>query len=245
MLRIDLNADLGESFGAWRMGEDAELLQQLSSCNIACGFHAGDPQTMLATVRAAGQAGVAVGAHPSLPDLRGFGRREMAISAAELHADLLYQLGALSAMLRVESLPLHHVKPHGALYHMLARDPVLAAAFVEAVRSFDPSLKVYGPPTGALADACACHGLRHVGEGFVDRAYGADGKLLPRSQAAAVLRGEAALAQGLRLARGEPPPGDRVAVGTLCLHGDHPGALQLAQAMRQVLLDAGVEIAAP
>jgi 5-oxoprolinase (ATP-hydrolysing) subunit A len=246
----DLNADLGESYGAWRMGDDEALLAQVSSCNIACGFHAGDPLTMHRTVTLAVAAGVAIGAHPSLPDLIGFGRRQMQIDAEDLRALTLYQVAALAGFTRAANVPLHHVKAHGALYGMLATDPVMASAFVAAVKAFDAALAIYGPPQGALATAAGAAGLRYLREGFADRGYAADGNLLPRGKTGALLPLAAARQQGLRLARAEPVAAANgeyieMAIDTLCVHGDSPGALILAQQLRQDLLNAGLRICAP
>lgn len=247
--RCDLNADLGESFGAWRMGDDDALLAQISSCNIACGFHAGDPLTMQRTVAAALRHGVAIGAHPSLPDLVGFGRREMRVAADELQALTLYQCAALDGFVRAAGARLRHVKPHGALYGMLARDAQLAAAFVAAVATLDRALTIVGPPLGALRAATSEAGLRYAGEGFADRGYLADGSLVPRDRPHALLELDAACAQGLRLARGEAivaVDGSVLAfeVDTLCLHGDGAEALALARQLRCELDRAGIAVRA-
>jgi len=246
----DLNADLGESFGVWRMGDDDMLLAQVSSCNIACGFHAGDPLTMERTVAAARARGVAIGAHPSLPDLLGFGRREMRVSAAELRALTLYQIAALGGFTAAADVRMRHVKPHGALYGMLARDLILASAFVAAVRSFDPQLAVFGPPAGALRDASAAAGLSYVREGFADRGYQSTSALMARDQPGALLSLQDARTQGLRLVRGESiTAGDGsdicVQIDTLCLHGDGPEALELAPLLRGDLDAAGITVRAP
>lgn len=260
--RIDLNADLGESFGAWKMGADAELLQVVSSCNIACGFHAGDPLTMQRTVAAALANGVAIGAHPSLPDLVGFGRREMQIAADELGALVLYQVAALMGFCAARGARLHHVKAHGALYGMLARDRKLADAFCDAVYALDPMLLVYGPPQGELRAICAARGVGYVAEGFTDRGYLPDASLMPRSQPGALLDHDQALAQGVRIASGEAisvsGPGDEelpdelrthatlsLAVSSICVHGDGPHALGLARALRAALAAADIVVAAP
>ncbi len=247
--RIDLNADLGESFGAWTMGSDAELLRVVSSCNIACGFHAGDPLTMQRTVAAAVANRVAIGAHPSLPDLVGFGRREMQVSADELGALVLYQVAALMGFCATRGARLHHVKAHGALYGMLAREGVLADAFSAAVHGLDPNLMIYGPPQGELRAVCAARGIAYVAEGFADRGYQPNGSLVPRSQPGALLDHDQALAQGLRIARGaaiQSSTGSEldVEVGSLCVHGDGPHALELARALRVALAAADIEVAA-
>ena len=189
MKSIDLNCDLGESFGAWRMGDDAALLPLISSANIACGFHGGDPQIMARTVALAIEHDVAIGAHVSLPDLQGFGRREMRISTGEAHAMTLYQLGALHAFTRAAGTRLTHVKPHGALYNMAARDRALADAIADAVHQFDPTMRLVGLAGSALIDAGRTAGLSVAAEGFADRRYRADGSLQPRDESGAVIDG--------------------------------------------------------
>jgi len=251
MKRIDLNCDLGESFGAWRMGDDPELLALVSSANIACGFHAGDPTIMQRTVAEAAARGVAIGAHVSLPDLQGFGRREMAVTPAEVHAMTRYQLGALYAFARAAGVAVAHVKPHGALYNMAARDRVMADAIATAVRTFDPTLRLFGLAGSALLDAGRTVQLDVVSEAFADRRYRADGSLLPRSEPGAVIADDAeATAQAL----GMVTAGQVTAVGggvvqlqadTLCLHGDGAHAVAFARALRDALTQAGLRIAAP
>jgi UPF0271 protein len=251
MKRIDLNGDLGESFGAWRMGDDDALLALLSSANIACGFHAGDPDIMRRTVQRAKALGVAIGAHVSLPDLQGFGRREMSVSATEVHALTLYQIGALHAFTRAADVPLAHVKPHGALYNMAARDRVLAEAIVDAMHDFDPAMHLYGLAGSALIEAGRARGLSVVAEAFVDRRYCIDGSLQPRREPGAVIDDiEQALTQATAIAlHGEVSSSDGATLtmhaGTLCLHGDGAHALELARRLRVVLEGAGLRIAAP
>ena len=251
MNRIDLNGDLGESFGAWHMGDDDALLALLSSANIACGFHAGDPEIMRHTVARAMAHGVAIGAHVSLPDLQGFGRREMGVTAAEVHALTLYQIGALHAFTCAAGARLAHVKPHGALYNMAARDAVLADAIARAVRDFDPRLRLFGLAGSALLDAGKALGLAVAAEAFVDRRYRADGSLQPRRETGAVIEDtELALAQALGIARDgavHTPDGQRVQLhaDTLCLHGDGAHAVQLARRLRSELEAAGLRITAP
>ena len=251
MRSIDLNCDLGESYGAWRMGEDEAVLAQISSANVACGFHAGDPDTMRRTVQLAVARGVAIGAHPSLPDLQGFGRRELAVSADEAYALTLYQIGALAAFARGAGGALHHVKPHGALYNMAARDAALAAAIAAAVADFDRGLILVGLAGSALPQAGRAAGLAVAADAFCDRRYRADGSLTPRRDAGAVIHDiDAAVAQGLSIAlRGEATAGDgsRVAIAadTLCIHGDRPDAAAFARRLRSALGEAGVTIAAP
>lgn len=251
MTRIDLNCDLGESFGAWRMGEDAALLELVSSANIACGFHAGDPLIMQQTVSLAAARGVAIGAHVSLPDLQGFGRREMRVSADEAGAMTLYQLGALHAFVRAAGTRLAHVKPHGALYNMAARDRALADAIARAVRAFDPQLILFGLAGSALIDAGKAIGLPVAAEAFADRRYCADGSLQPRSETGAVIDdAHAAMEQALGIARDGvvvTADGHRINLhaDTLCLHGDGVHAVQLARQLRAALEQAGVRIVVP
>jgi UPF0271 protein len=247
---IDLNADLGEAFGAWRMGDDAGVMPWITSANIACGFHAGDPATMRRTVALCLEHGVAIGAHPSLPDLQGFGRREMQISPADAYAQTLYQLGALHALARAASTHVHHVKPHGALYNMAARDRALADAIATAVRDFSPTLILVGLAGGALIEAGQAVGLPVQREGFCDRRYRADGTLAPRGQAGAVIEDiEAAVTQAVAIAtRNEAIAGDgapvRIDADTLCVHGDRPNAAAFAERLHRALEGAGLRIAA-
>lgn len=247
---IDLNADLGESFGAWRMGDDAGVMPWITSANIACGFHAGDPTTMRATIALCAQHGVAIGAHPSLPDLQGFGRREMKISPDEVYAQTLYQLGALHALTKAAGTQLHHVKPHGALYNMAARDRALADAIATATRDFDRLLILVGLAGRALVDAGCDAGLTIQREGFCDRRYRADGSLTPRSEPGAVIENiDTAVAQAVSIAmRGEAFTVDgktvRIEADTLCVHGDRANATAFAEHLRRALEGAGVRIAA-
>ena len=248
---IDLNCDLGESFGAWRMGQDADVLAHVSSANIACGFHAGDPDTMRHTVTLAVAAQVALGAHVSLPDLQGFGRREMRISAHEAYAMTLYQIGALAGFAQAAGTRLHHVKPHGALYNMAARDAALADAIAAATRDFDTRLVLVGLAGSELPRAGLRAGLRIANEAFVDRRYEDDGSLTPRGEADALL-GEHVdiLAQALAIAAGRGVPTRRGGIlplqaDTLCVHGDRADAGALARSLRGALQDAGLSIRAP
>ncbi len=250
MNRIDLNADLGESFGPWRMGDDAGVMPWITSANVACGFHAGDPAIMRATVALCVRHGVAIGAHTSLPDLQGFGRREVNITPAEAHVQTLYQLGALHAFACAANTRLHHVKPHGALYNMAARDHGLADAIAQAVADFDPAIILVGLAGSALIGAGRSKGLCVQSEAFCDRRYRADGSLTPRSEAGAVIEDiDEAVAQAVSIAtRGEAVAGDggRVSMqaDTLCVHGDRTDAAALAERLRGALEAAGVEIAA-
>lgn len=251
MSEIDFNSDLGEGFGLYRMGDDAAVLAQITSANIACGFHAGDPGIMRSTVAAALKHGVAVGAHPSFPDLQGFGRRKMALSPDEAYECVLYQVGALSAFVTAQGSRLQHVKPHGALYNQAASDPVLAKAICAAVRDFDPRLYLYGLANSELTAAAQALGLAVRHEVFADRTYQADGSLTPRGQANAMITdADQAVAQVLCMLREghvRAVDGSRVAVrpDTLCIHGDQPGAAAFARAIRGALLREGVTVRAP
>jgi UPF0271 protein len=244
-VRIDLNADVGEG-----CADDTALLALVTSANVACGFHAGDTASMARTVSAAAKAGVAVGAHPSFPDREGFGRRPMQRSPAEVEADVINQVRALHAICRAQGVQLAHVKPHGALYNQAAVDAELAAAIARAVHAVDPRLALVGLASSrSLREAAAAFGLRYAAEAFADRAYAADGTLIPRSRAGAVIESAAAAAaQAVRIAtRGEVAAADgalvRLEADTLCLHGDTPGAVDLARAVRAALLGAGVAVA--
>jgi len=248
MTTIDLNCDMGESFGAWTMGQDEAVLAQVTSANIACGFHAGDPLTMRRTVGAAVKHGVAIGAHPSLPDLAGFGRREMRVSADETYAMTLYQVGALAAVARAAGAELNHVKPHGALYNMAARDRTLAEAIAAAVRDFDRTLILVGLAGSELPRAGETAGLAVAHEAFADRRYEADGSLMARSKAGAVIDDvDAAVAQAISIAsRGEADTTSgtlRIRANTICVHGDRPDAATFARRLREGLEAAGLTIA--
>ena len=248
--RIDLNSDIGESFGAWTMGDDAGVLAHVTSANIACGFHAGDPDTMRRTVALAAQHGVAIGAHVSLPDLQGFGRREMRVGADETYAMTLYQIGALAAFARAAGIRLHHVKPHGALYNMAARDAALAEAIAHAVRDFDPQLILVGLAGSESTRAGERAGLKVAHEAFADRRYQADGSLTPRREAGAVIDDvDAAVAQALAITtRGEVVARDgrtiRLRADTICVHGDRPNAALFARKLREALETANVSVRA-
>ncbi len=249
-MRIDLNSDLGEAFGAWPMGQDGLLMPVISSANVACGFHAGDPCTIRQTIRLARKHGVAIGAHPGLPDLIGFGRREMQVTPAEVEDMVLYQVGALAAIARSEGVPLQHVKAHGALYNMACRDDALAEAIARAVVAFDPTLVLFGLPGSALLQAGLDAGLPVAAEAFADRAYQPDGSLAPRSQPGAVIHDvDAVVSRAVTMVTEQTvvaTDGSTIEfeADTLCLHGDTPGAAALAAAIRRGLEDAGVTIAA-
>ncbi len=239
--RIDLNCDMGESFGAWTMGQDTAVLAHVSSANIACGFHAGDPQTMQRTVELAAQAHVAIGAHVSLPDLVGFGRREMRIGATDAYTMTLYQIGALAGFVRAAGTRLRHVKPHGALYTMAARDAALADAIAHAVRDFDSALILVGLAGSELPLAGRRAGLAVAHEAFADRAYENTGSLAARGVAGAVIEDvDAAVAQALSIAcDGKVVTRDgstlTLCADTICVHGDRADAGLFAQRLRAAL----------
>jgi UPF0271 protein len=243
---IDLNADVGE--GA---GDDGLIVPLVTSVNVACGFHAGDADTMRRTIRLALRHGVAVGAHPSYPDREGFGRRALARPPEAVRDDVLYQLGALEALCRAEGAVLRHVKPHGALYNAAAEDQALAAAIAGAVRAFDPALLVVCLAGSSMAGVVRALGLACAEEAFPDRAYTPRGTLVPRGQAGAIIEAPGEVAERARRMACEGTAlavdGSAVAVAadTICLHGDSPGAAQAAAAVRGALLAAGVELRAP
>jgi 5-oxoprolinase (ATP-hydrolysing) subunit A len=245
---VDLNSDLGEGYGRWTLGDDAALLDVVTSANVACGFHAGDPATIDRTVRTAVERGVRVGAQVSYPDLAGFGRREMDVAPDDLTADVLYQLGALEAFARAAGSRVRYVKPHGALYNRIARDPVQAAAVVEAIRRYDPSLPLLTLPGSAAMAAAREAGVAAVAEGFADRAYTAEGRLVSRREPGAVLHDpERVATRAVRMAtehRVESVDGGQVEVQvrSLCVHGDTPGAVDLARRVRAALEEAGVTL---
>jgi UPF0271 protein len=238
---MDLNADLGEGFGAWSLGDDDGLLDVVTSANVACGFHAGDPSIMRRVCAAAAGRGVAIGAQVGYRDLAGFGRRRMDVDPAELTADVLYQLGALEAFARVAGSRVRYVKPHGALYNTAADDPVQAAAVVAAVHAYDPAMPLLALPGSAMETAAHEAGLPFVAEAFADRAYRRTGRLVPRGEPGAVVGDPATVVdRALGFAqRGAVPAAAR----SLCLHGDTPGAVELAVRVRRALTDAGVELA--
>lgn len=246
-MKIDLNCDLGESFGRYTLGDDASIMPLITSANIACGFHAGDASVMQATVRLAKQHGVAVGAHPGWPDLQGFGRREMALSAEETEALVLYQIGALAAFAKAEGMELRHVKPHGALYNQSARDERLAEAVARAVKRFSVELALVGLAGSRSIEAARGMGLRVLQEGFPDRGYTSEGQLIPRGQAGAILSSvEEVAAHAVSLALNGIKFGEKqIRVDTLCLHGDNVHAVDNARKVREALQNAMVEIKTP
>ncbi len=245
---LDLNCDMGESYGAWKMGNDEAVLGYVSSANIACGFHGGDPSTLRKTVAAAIKQGVALGAHPSFQDLAGFGRRNMHISPQEAYDITVYQVGAVAGVARSQGGRLHHVKAHGALYNMAAKDARLARAIAQAVRDIDGDLILYGLAGSAMIQEAHAVGLRVAQEVFGDRSYQPDGTLTPRSQPDAMITDASkSVEQVLRMVQEKvviATDGTRVPVqpDTLCIHGDQPDALVFAQAIRKALQDAGIAV---
>ena len=246
--RLNLNADLGESFGPWEMGSDAEMLGIVGSANVACGYHAGDPLVMTSTAALALKHGVSVGAHPGYPDLQGFGRRRMDIPLPELEAMLIYQIGALEACARTQGLRVTHVKPHGALSNLACAERKIADAIARAVHRLDPSLILLAPAASQLIHAGRDQGLPVVEEIFADRAYLDDGNLVPRSQPGAMIHGaEASLAHVMRMVEEQALisiNGKRIPVKpqSICVHGDGPDAVATARAIRTGLQAAGFDM---
>jgi len=246
---IDLNCDLGEGFGVWQLTDDRALLEVVSSANVACGFHAGDPTIMRQVCKTAAERGVTVGAHVGYRDLAGFGRRHVEIASADLTADVLYQLGALDGIARAAGTSVRYVKPHGALYNATVTDPDKASAVVAAVAAYDTGLAVLGLPGSELLGLAEQAGLRTVREGFADRAYTADATLAPRSNAGSVIHDQAeVLRRSVLMATGEGVRADDgswlpMQIDSLCVHGDTPGAVKLAQLIRRGLQEAGVTVA--
>jgi UPF0271 protein len=249
--KIDINCDLGESYGAWKMGNDAEVMEFITSANIACGFHGGDPATIRQTVRLAVDRGVAVGAHPSLPDLQGFGRRVMKISPQDMYDLVVYQAGAVEAFARAAGVKLHHVKCHGALYNMAATDEGLSEAMARAVKDLGSGVILYALSNSLMMSVGKKQGIQVAGEVFADRGYSDDGTLAPRGKPGAMIE-DADLAAERALAMiekgyvtslsGKPVP---VSADTLCLHGDQPGAVTFAKAIRKAFSERGIAVAAP
>lgn len=249
-MNIDLNADAGESFGNWKLGHDEALFPLVTSVNLACGFHAGDPLTIREAVRLARHTGTAVGAHPGFADLAGFGRRELAATPEEVYADVLYQIGAIAGFLRVEGLPLHHVKAHGALYNRAARDRGTARAVAQAIRDFDPAVPMVVLPGTPLEEAALEFDLRAVREAFPERGYTADGRLAGRGTEGAVIHDpKVAAARAVQMVtQGKVIAVDGSEVGlscqTLCIHGDNPNAPEIARHIREALSAEGIEFRA-
>jgi 5-oxoprolinase (ATP-hydrolysing) subunit A len=246
---VDLVADVGESFGAYTIGDDERLLEVLSAANIACGFHAGDPRTMMRTVSACVEKGVAIGAHPGFPDLVGFGRRDMAMTRDEVRTDVLYQLGALSAFVRAAGGTLGHLSPHGQLGNLTATDETYANGVLDAIEDFDPTLKVIGPP-GLIHQLAEQRGIASAGLAFPDRSYEASGLLTSRRLPGAVLDDPQVIASRavtmILERRIESRTGEQVPVDcdAILLHGDNPASVQAARAVRSALEEAGVTVGA-
>lgn len=245
---VDLNSDVGESYGRWRLGDDAALLEVVTSANVACGFHAGDPSTLRETCARAAARGVAVGAQVGYPDLAGFGRRFIDMDPAELTDAVLYQVGALEAMARVAGARVTYLKPHGALYNAVVHHEAQAAAVVRAVREHGASLPVLGLPGSQLLRQAAEAGLPTVSEAFADRAYTPQGTLVPRGEAGAVITDPAVVAARVvrMVVTGEVQSVEGTVVpvraDSICVHGDSPDAVALARAIREALVDAGVDL---
>ena len=234
---MDLNADLGESYGRWTLGDDEAMLDLITSANVACGFHAGDPATLLRTCAQAAERGVVIGAQVGYPDLAGFGRRFLDISAADLTAGVLYQIGALDGLARSVGARVRYVKPHGALYNTAVEHEEQAAAVVAAARAYDPGLPLLGLPGSALLRIAAEQGLRPVTEYFIDRSYTPEGRLVDRR------RPDALISDPAEAARRAVRAAHEGRAESMCTHGDSPGAVEMARTVRRALTDAGVELA--
>ncbi|MCT9623994.1 LamB/YcsF family protein [Pseudarthrobacter equi] len=250
MTSIDLNSDVGESFGRWTLGDDAAMFSSVSSANVACGFHAGDPSVIRRTCRTASEAGVVIGAHVGYRDLAGFGRRFLDISPSELADDVVYQIGALQALAAAEGTTVRYVKPHGGLYNAIVSHTAQARAVVDAVKSVDPGLPIMGLPGSEVLRLAEEAGLRAVTEAFADRAYNPDGTLVSRAQQGAVLHDPAEVAehvlgmateQSVRTTDGSIL---KIRAESICVHGDSPGAVAMATAVKSALADAGISIGA-
>ncbi|HEY1288778.1 MAG TPA: 5-oxoprolinase subunit PxpA [Burkholderiales bacterium] len=251
MTTIDINCDMGESYGAWKIGADAAVMPFVSSANVACGFHGGDPATIRGTVRLAVDQGVAIGAHPSLPDLQGFGRRAMKISPQDMYDLVVYQAGAVEAFARAAGARLHHVKCHGALYNMAANDEGLAEAMARAVRDLGGGVMLYALSNSKMMHIAKQSGLRVAGEVFADRGYADDGTLAPRGTQGAMIEDAGVAAERAvvmvekRLVTSLSGKAIPVSPDTLCLHGDQPGAVAFAKAIRKAFAQRGVDVSAP
>ena len=248
MAIVDLNSDLGESFGAWKMGMDEAVMNHISSSNIACGWHGGDAEVMLRTVRAAKAQNIAVGAHPGYPDLVGFGRRNMTCTPDELYAYTLYQVGAMMGVCASEGVELQHVKPHGAMYNQAAKDPKLATAIARAIKSLGSGIILMGLANSAFEAAAAEQGIPFAAEAFADRGYMADGSLVPRDKHGAFIHDpNEAAARMLKLIKDgtiETPDGQtlKLKAHTICMHGDNPDAVKMAEVVKATLEKNGVTV---
>lgn len=247
-MRVDLNSDLGESFGRYTIGMDEEIIPLISSANVACGFHASDPLVMQKTIATAKTAGIAIGAHPGFPDLMGFGRRNMVVSREEAYAYTLYQVGALDAFLKAQGMALQHVKPHGAFYNMAAKDAGLSDAICRAIRDYDRELILLALPAGELYKTAGSLGLRVAAEVFADRAYEEDGTLVNRAKTGAMITDEEeALARMIRMikehkVRAISGKDIAISVDSICVHGDGPKALAFVKKLRDGLRKEGISI---
>ncbi|MGO7133507.1 LamB/YcsF family protein [Rhizobium leguminosarum] len=248
MTAIDLNSDLGESYGAWGMGDDMAMLSVVSSANVACGFHAGDPLGILKTVRAAAERGVSIGAHVSYPDRVGFGRRDMDVTSDELIADVIYQIGALKGVAAAAGVTVGYVKPHGALYNRIAHDPKQGQAVIDGIKAVDPLLVLMGLAGTPVLELALKSGLQVVAEAFADRGYTPDGQLVSRRDAGAVLHDPQLIAQRmLQLANKgtlEAIDGStiRIDAQSICVHGDSPGAVAIAHEIRRAFEADGIAV---
>lgn len=248
MPNIDINSDLGESFGAWSMGDDAAMLDIVTSANVACGFHAGDPAGILRTVKAAAAKNVAIGAHVSYPDKVGFGRRNMDVTSEELTADVIYQIGSLQGLAKAAGTSVRYVKPHGALYNTIAHDRRQAMAVIEAIRAIDPTLVLVALAGSTLIELARSEGLTCIAEAFADRAYTPQGTLVSRREPGAVLHDPVLVAQRmLRLVQDgtiEAIDGSlvRIEADSICVHGDSPSAVEMARELRRILEQADVSL---
>lgn len=248
MTAIDLNSDLGESYGAWRMGDDETMLAIVSSANVACGFHAGDPAGIWKTVKAAAEKCVSIGAHVSYPDRVGFGRRDMDVTSGELIADVIYQIGALKGMAAAAGVTVGYVKPHGALYNRIAHDPKQGQAVIDAIKAIDPTLVLMGLANAPILKLAQESGLKTVAEAFADRAYTPDGQLVSRREQGSVLHDTRLIARRmLQLARQgtlEAIDGSTIKIDaqSICVHGDSPGAVAIAQEIRRAFEADGITV---
>ncbi len=247
-MKIDLNVDLGESFSTYKIGNDEELMNYISSANIACGWHGGDPMVMRKTVKLAKERDVAIGAHPSYPDKLGFGRRYMRISEEEAKNYVLYQIGALYGFAKAEGLKMQHVKPHGALYNAMVKEEELAMGIIEGILEFDKNLIFVGPSNSKIMDMARDMGARVAHEVFADRAYNSDGTLVPRGKHGAVIEDKEEIARrvvsmikdgGISSIDGKWV---ELKADTICIHGDNPNAVEIAKYLREILKDEGIEI---
>ena len=250
-LQIDMNCDLGESYGAFKIGNDEKIMPHITSANIACGFHAGDPMIMAQTVNLAKKHGVALGAHPGYPDLLGFGRREMRLTLEEIKNYTIYQVSTLQGFAKIAGLNLQHVKPHGALYNTAAKDEETSRGIVDAVKALDSSLIIFAPPKSVLAKTATNAGLRVAYEFFADRAYDADGTLVSRKQPNSIITNPSTVLERtlkvIREGKVLAANGETVTLGkvhTICVHGDTPTAIKLTEVLKKELVKSGVEVTA-